>query len=177
MWKGYLAKRRDCRYRAAHSTTDTEKRLAILRAFSGDPELPEHLKASVSAALSLFDPNIPEKERVKFAIAESWRLKMAHDWAPKTPMGSLHAVFSKDPALGTNFENYDAFYATCKLLIDGGLDALPGVHPIIKATFSFLSGVDALSKDQPAEWRPVIAQRVVACRCGVDAWAPGTEPD
>ena len=118
----------------------------------------------------MFDPSIPEIERVKFAVAETWRLKMARDWAPKTPMGSLHTVFSKDPALATNFENYDAFYATCKLLIDGGLDASPGLHPIIKATFSFLSGLDALSKDQPAEWRPVIAQSVVACRCGMDAW-------
>ena len=42
---------------------------------------------------------------------------------------------------------------------------------------SFMSSFDALAKDQAVEWKAVLFQSAIACRCGVDAWAPEKEPD
>lgn len=179
LWKGYLTKRRERRFQLASEAEDEERRLALLKSLASDPELPETLQTSVSTALSLFDPDIPELERLKFAVAQQWRMKMAHDWAPSSAVGGLHPLFSKDLVLDKSYQTYHAFHSSCKLLMmGGGLESAPGLHPIVKATVALLAAIDAIKdeSEQPGAWKAMIAQSSIAHRCGVQDWAPTLEP-
>ena len=107
----------------------------------------------------MFDSSIPEKERLKFVMAEPWRMQMARDWAPTEAIGKIHALLSKNPALAASFPDYDSFRVVAKLLIDNGLDEAPGAHPILRATFSFIVAVEGVLADKPdREWHS-------KCRC------------
>ena len=137
-----------------------------------DPDLPEHLKVNVAAAISLFDTEIPEGERVKYALTAPWKMNMARDWAPGELIGSLYAFFAKGPQLSATFKDYEAFYNVCHVLIAGGHESATGLHPVLKSTLAFISTLSALQKDGPTEWKHVLVQSAVAARCNVAPWEP-----
>ena len=137
--------------------------------------MPAELQATVSAALSIFDEAIPMEERVKFVLADESRLKMAHDWSPKLPIGGLVVFFEKDPDLAACFCDWESFREACKLLIGATGETLPNVHPILKATMSYIVGIDSIQLGSDGgeknAWKTLLTRSAVALRCAVPGWA------
>ena len=178
LWKDFGNKRRLRRFDKALSSKCMQERVKLLRLLKNDASLAPELEATVAAALTIFDDDLPLGERVKYVIAEEWKLKLARDWSPELPIGRLVPFFEKDPYLQV-YRDWDSFLGVCILLIETGTDVSQQLHPVLRSTLCYIKGIDELKEAggieaPPVQWKQNVLSSVVAARLDINEWDVAT---
>lgn len=67
------------RYQDAVVAKDDTDRMKLLQSLKDDPRLPKEFEVNVQAAITIFNPAIPNSQKIDYLVAQEWRRSLAED--------------------------------------------------------------------------------------------------
>ena len=179
LWQSYLSRRRAARFEQARLSSDTEQRRSILTGLKADDELEAAMKDVVTVVWTLTDPALPLDTKVRFALEDAHKMKVALDWLPRTDVALAARLCEPAVDLKTSFPLWASFRSTATLVLRACPDLPVTMAPSVRAALVFVRTMDSHGTDEAATGASAVGHMLrdtLAYRCAALAWTALPEP-
>ena len=117
LYLSYRRRRLIARFEQAHAAPGAGRH-KLLAELCSAKALPQTIADTVHRARTLWNTDLTESQRLSFALESKESATVAAQWAPHRPIGSVLPFVDTQCKVEST---YDAFAATCEVLLNDGL--------------------------------------------------------